>query len=71
MQGSNMQFEAQRNRLPSLYEVLARKTAAPVDLYCFYIYMRDQQRSVDYLDFWYASIVTRSRASCCEMGVML
>ncbi|KAL8694607.1 MAG: hypothetical protein Q9218_000789 [Villophora microphyllina] len=52
MQNSTMQFEAQRNHLPSLYEVLARKTAAPVDLYCFYIYMRDQQRSVDYLDFW-------------------
>lgn len=25
---------------------------APVDLFFFYIYMRDQQRSVDYLDFW-------------------
>ncbi|KAL8660373.1 MAG: hypothetical protein Q9202_006608 [Teloschistes flavicans] len=64
MQGSNMQFEAQRNRLPSLYEVLARKTAAPVDLYCFYIYMRDQQRSVDYLDFWYACPVSNLGAPC-------
>ncbi len=26
----------------------------PVDLFSFYIYMRDQQRSVDYLDFWSA-----------------
>lgn len=69
MEGSNMQFEAQRNRLPSLYEVLARKTAAPVDLYCFYIYMRDQQRSVDYLDFWYACIVAGSRPLCYEIGV--
>jgi hypothetical protein len=25
---------------------------APVDLFSFYIYMRDQQKSVDYLDFW-------------------
>lgn len=25
---------------------------APVDLFFYYIYMRDQQRSVDYLDFW-------------------
>lgn len=41
-----------RNRLPSLDEVLNRTTAPPVDLFCFYIYMRDQQRSVDYLDFW-------------------
>ncbi|KAI4139666.1 MAG: hypothetical protein L6R39_006179, partial [Caloplaca ligustica] len=40
------------DRLPTLYEVLARKTKPPVDLFSFYIYMRDQQRSVDYLDFW-------------------
>ncbi|PNS15151.1 hypothetical protein CAC42_8152 [Sphaceloma murrayae] len=44
------QFE--RNRLPNLWEVLSRSTRAPVDLYSFYIYMRDTQRSVDYLDFW-------------------
>lgn len=43
----------QRNRLPTLFEVLSRRTLAPVDLFSFYIYMRDQQRSVDYLDFWY------------------
>lgn len=43
-----------RNRLPTLGEVLNRNTLAPVDLFSFYIYMRDIQRSVDYLDFWYA-----------------
>jgi hypothetical protein len=48
----------QRNRLPTLMEVLGRRTLAPVDLFSFYIYMRDQQRSVDYLDFW--SVQTRS-----------
>ena len=42
-----------RNRLPTLFEVLHRFTLQPVDLFSFYIYMRDQQRSVDYLDFWY------------------
>ncbi|CRG92296.1 Protein rax1 [Talaromyces islandicus] len=41
-----------RRRLPTLFEVLSRYTLAPVDLFSFYIYMRDQQRSVDYLDFW-------------------
>lgn len=41
-----------KNRLPTLNEVLQRRTQAPVDLFSFYIYMRDQQRSVDYLDFW-------------------
>lgn len=44
-----------RNRLPTLFEVLNRQTLAPVDLYSFYIYMRDQQRSVDYLEFWYVA----------------
>ncbi|KAF2148339.1 regulator of G protein signaling superfamily [Myriangium duriaei CBS 260.36] len=47
---SNSRFE--RNRLPNLWEVLSRTTRAPVDLYSFYIYMRDTQRAVDYLDFW-------------------
>lgn len=47
----------QRNRLPTLYEVLSRRTLAPVDLFSFYIYMRDQQRSVDYLDFWYVHTI--------------
>lgn len=46
----------QRNRLPTLFEVLSRRTLAPVDLFSFYIYMRDQQRSVDYLDFWYDAL---------------
>ena len=41
-----------RDRLPNLFEVLSRRTLAPVDLFSFYIYMRDVQRSVDYLDFW-------------------
>lgn len=44
--------DLERNRLPTLFEVLSRRTLPPVDLFSFYIYMRDQQRSVDYLDFW-------------------
>ncbi|KAG9237367.1 RGS domain-containing protein [Amylocarpus encephaloides] len=44
--------DMERNRLPTLFEVLSRRTLPPVDLFSFYIYMRDQQRSVDYLDFW-------------------
>lgn len=46
-----------RDRLPNLFEVLSRRTVAPVDLFSFYIYMRDVQRSVDYLDFWYVLCV--------------
>ncbi|KAL9008759.1 MAG: hypothetical protein Q9173_006144 [Seirophora scorigena] len=51
MDRSSPAFDPPRDRLPTLYEVLARKTKPPVDLFSFYIYMRDQQRSVDYLDF--------------------
>jgi Regulator of G protein signaling domain len=39
-------------RMPTLYEILNRRTRAPWSLFDFYIYMRDVQRSVDYLDFW-------------------
>jgi hypothetical protein len=46
------QPDLNRNRLPTLFEVLSRRTLPPVDLYSFYIFMRDYQRSVDYLDFW-------------------
>jgi hypothetical protein len=47
-----VQPELTRHRLPTLFEVLSRRTLPPVDLFSFYIYMRDQQRAVDYLDFW-------------------
>ncbi|KAF9878614.1 rgs domain protein [Colletotrichum karsti] len=46
------QPDLHRNRLPTLFEVLSRRTLPPVDLFSFYIFMRDQQKSVDYLDFW-------------------
>lgn len=48
------------NRLPTLYEVLNRRTEPPVDLWSFYIYMRDYQNSVDYLDFW-IDVITHLR----------
>ncbi|KAI6710585.1 hypothetical protein PZA11_004292 [Diplocarpon coronariae] len=51
-QSPSPQPDLSRNRLPTLFEVLSRRTLAPVDLFFYYIYMRDQQRSVDYLDFW-------------------
>ncbi|KAL1958190.1 hypothetical protein VTO42DRAFT_5045 [Malbranchea cinnamomea] len=52
MASSSVEEAEIRNRLPTLLEVLNRRTLAPVDLFSFYIYMRDQQCSVDYLDFW-------------------
>lgn len=40
-----------RRRLPTLAEVLARRTAAPVDLYCYYLFLQ-REGSEDSLDFW-------------------
>lgn len=57
------QYQTQKthlNRLPTLYEVLNRRTEPPVDLWSFYIYMRDYQNAVDYLDFW-IDVVTHLR----------
>lgn len=59
-----------RNRLPTLFEVLSRRTLPPVDLFSFYIFMRDQQRSVDYLDFWYASLPPDQRGDHSPRCVM-
>lgn len=41
------------NRLPTLGEILANRTKAPVDLFTFYLFMRDVEHKVDYLDFWF------------------
>lgn len=41
-----------RDRLPTLFEVLNKKTDAPLDLWSFYVFMRDDQHAIDYLDFW-------------------
>ena len=39
--------------LPNLLEVLERRTLKPYSLLDFWLYMRDIQQSLDYLDFWY------------------
>lgn len=44
------------NRWPTLFEILNKKTLPPVDLWSFYVYMRDTQKSIDYLDFWIDSV---------------
>lgn len=40
-----------RRRLPTLAEVLARRTLPPVDLYCYYLFLQ-REGSEDSLDFW-------------------
>lgn len=45
-----------RNRLPTLFEVLNLRTQAPVDLWCFYVFMREEYRGIEYLDFWLAVV---------------
>ncbi|GJD02689.1 RGS domain protein [Colletotrichum higginsianum] len=56
------QPDLHRNRLPTLFEVLSRRTLPPVDLFSFYIFMRDQQKSVDYLDFWFVQSTSPKHA---------
>ncbi|KAF2269634.1 hypothetical protein CC78DRAFT_564378 [Lojkania enalia] len=41
-----------QRRLVTLQDILHRRTIPPYSLFEFYIYMRDVQRSVDYLDTW-------------------
>lgn len=43
----------QRNRLPTLGEILANKTKPPVSLHNFYNYMKVTDHNSDYLDFWF------------------
>ncbi len=47
----SLQSSRTRQRLPTLAEVLARRTAPPVDLYCFYLYLQ-REAAEDALDFW-------------------
>lgn len=44
--------QIQRERLPTLYEVLIMKTSAPVDLWSFYTYLSQFPYAINYLDFW-------------------
>jgi hypothetical protein len=41
------------SQYPTLMEILGRRTIRPYSLFEFYVYVRDIQRSPDYLDFWY------------------
>lgn len=41
------------NRLPTLGEILSNKTKSPVDLFNFYLFMKEIEGKVDYLDFWF------------------
>lgn len=50
---NNTNQSVELKRLPTLGEILAQKTKAPVDLFTFYDFMRDVEYKVDYLDFWY------------------
>ncbi|KAF8004317.1 hypothetical protein HF325_001765 [Metschnikowia pulcherrima] len=43
----------QLGRLPTLGEILLNKTKSPISLYNFYLYMKNVENNVDYLDFWF------------------
>lgn len=55
------------DRWPTLFEILNKKTRTPVDLWSFYEFMRDEQRSINYLDFW---IDTVQHLNLCKVYVM-
>ena len=44
--------EIEKERLPTLYEVLIQKTSVPVDLWTFYTYLSQYPYAINYLDFW-------------------
>lgn len=44
--------EIERERLPTLYEVLIQRTSTPVDLWTFYTYLSQYPYAINYLDFW-------------------
>lgn len=48
---SHLNMGPPRRRLPTLAEVLARRTLPPVDLYCYYLFLQ-REGSEDSLDFW-------------------
>lgn len=59
---SSMQnFEMiQRERLPTLYEVLIQRTSQPVDLWTFYTFLSQFPYAINYLDFW-VDLMTHTR----------
>ena len=40
------------NRMPTLFEILNRFSKPPVDLWSFYIFLKEQYGGVEYLEFW-------------------
>lgn len=50
MEADFSQIESER--LPTLYEVLLKKTSAPVDLWTFYTFLSQFPYAIDFLDFW-------------------
>ncbi|KAI8602763.1 RGS domain-containing protein [Dissophora ornata] len=49
---SNSSDGSRFQQLPTLWQVLHRKTLPPVCLFNFYLYMRDHERSSEEVDFW-------------------
>ncbi|VEU20412.1 DEKNAAC101285 [Brettanomyces naardenensis] len=63
---SLLDHKAPLDRWPTLFEILNKRARSPVDLWSFYVYMRDTQKSIDYLDFW---IDTVQHMNLCKVYV--
>lgn len=57
------------DRWPTLFEILNKKTQAPLDLWSFYVYMRDEQHSIDYIDFWIDTVQHINLCKCYVQGL--
>lgn len=40
------------NRMPTLFEILNRFSKPPLDLWSFYVFLKEQYGGVEYLEFW-------------------
>lgn len=47
-----VEFGNSTDRWPTLFEILNKKSQSPLDLWSFYVFMRDEENLIDYLDFW-------------------
>lgn len=50
------QADTTEHRLPTLLEVLNLRTKPPVDLWCFYAFMKEEYKGIEYLEFWLAVV---------------
>lgn len=69
LQPRELVTERPLDRWPTLFEILNKKTQTPVDIWDFYEFMRDEQRSINYLDFWIDSVEHLNKCKVYVLGL--